>query len=194
MPSTGTLSWRNIVIARVASSSATSWGVQTTTAPVSGSACASVSGTSPVPGRQVDHEVVEVSPVDLSKKLLHDPMEHRPAHDDGFIGLEQKAHGHQLEAVGLDRLNAVAPGHGPAGCADKMWDRRTVDIGIHQAHVRSVGPQAECDRGGDRRLADATFAGPDGDHVLDTGNVTGFGDSLAPDFGAHRDVETPVAW
>ena len=100
------------MIARVASSNATSCGVQTTTAPVSGSACASVSGTSPVPGRQVDHEVIEVSPIDLAKKLLHDPMEHRPAHDDGFIGFQQEAHRHQLEAVGLDRLNAVAQAMG----------------------------------------------------------------------------------
>ena len=50
IPSIGTFSWRNIVMARVASSSATSCGVQTTTAPVSGRLWASVSGTSPVPG------------------------------------------------------------------------------------------------------------------------------------------------
>ena len=38
------------MIARVASSKATSCGVQTTTAPVSGSDWARVSGMSPVPG------------------------------------------------------------------------------------------------------------------------------------------------
>ena len=63
---------------------------------------------------QVDHQVVERSPVDLAEELLHDPVEHRPAHDDGAFGLEQEAHRHQLEAVGLDRLDALAPGHGPA--------------------------------------------------------------------------------
>ena len=50
MPSTGICSCSNIAMARVASSCATFWGVQTTTAPVSGSSCDIVSGTSPVPG------------------------------------------------------------------------------------------------------------------------------------------------
>ena len=37
---------------------------------------------------QVDHQVVERAPIDLAEKLLHDPVEHRPAHDDRFLGLE----------------------------------------------------------------------------------------------------------
>ena len=49
-PRTGMLTLLNIAIAFTASSSATSCGVQTTTAPVSGIACESVSAMSPVPG------------------------------------------------------------------------------------------------------------------------------------------------
>ncbi len=41
---------RNMAMAFTASSSATSCGVQTTTAPVSGKSCESVSAMSPVPG------------------------------------------------------------------------------------------------------------------------------------------------
>ena len=41
---------RNMAMAFTASNSATSCGVQTTTAPVSGSSCESVSAMSPVPG------------------------------------------------------------------------------------------------------------------------------------------------
>ena len=47
IPRIGTLSCRNIATARTASINATSCGVQTTTAPVSGRLCASVRGTSP---------------------------------------------------------------------------------------------------------------------------------------------------
>ena len=50
MPNSGMLTFLNIAIAFVASSRATSCGVQTTTAPVSGSTCESASAMSPVPG------------------------------------------------------------------------------------------------------------------------------------------------
>ena len=120
IPRIGTFSWRNIATARTASSRATSCGVQTTTAPVSGRLWARVSGTSPVPGRQVDHQVVELAPFDLVEELLHDPVEHRPAHDHGAFGLEQEAHRHQLQAVGLDRLDPLAHRHRPA-VAPTRW-------------------------------------------------------------------------
>ncbi len=53
----------NILRPLRASISAMSCGVVTITAPVTGTFCASVSWMSPVPGRQVDDEVVEVAPV-----------------------------------------------------------------------------------------------------------------------------------
>ena len=48
------------------------------------------------PGRQVNDQVVERPPVHLVEELLHDPVEHRPPHDDGLFGLEQEAHRHEL--------------------------------------------------------------------------------------------------
>ena len=50
MPSTSICTLRNMVMAFVASSRATSCGVQTTTAPVTSSNCESEMATSPVPG------------------------------------------------------------------------------------------------------------------------------------------------
>jgi hypothetical protein len=41
---------------------AAGWGVVTSTAPSSGSVCTSESWASPVPGRQIDHEDVELAP------------------------------------------------------------------------------------------------------------------------------------
>ena len=49
-PITSTFTWRNISIALRASCKLTSLGVETTTAPVSGTVCTSESTTSPVPG------------------------------------------------------------------------------------------------------------------------------------------------
>ena len=172
MPSTGTLSWRNMWIARVASSRATSWGVQTTTAPVSGSDLRQ--GQRNVAGswRQVDHQVVERAPIDLAEELLHDPVEHGPAHDDGSLGFEQEAHRHQLEAAGLDRLNAITPGHRPAGSTDQVGDRGAVDVGIHQPDGGAIRLQSIGDGGGHGRFADAALSRADRDHVLDAGDIT----------------------
>ena len=50
MPSTSIFTRRNMAIALTASSRATSCGVQTTTAPLSGNNCESEMATSPVPG------------------------------------------------------------------------------------------------------------------------------------------------
>ena len=50
MPSTGTLTRRNMAMPRRASISARSCGVETMTAPLSGTCCAMVSCASPVPG------------------------------------------------------------------------------------------------------------------------------------------------
>ena len=50
MPSTGTSTLRNMLSALRASSSAMSCGVETITAPASGTRCAMVSWASPVPG------------------------------------------------------------------------------------------------------------------------------------------------
>ena len=141
---------------------------------------------------QVDHEVIEVSPVDLAKELLHDSVEHRPAHDDCFFGLEQKTHRHQLQAVGLDRLNAIASRHGPAAGSYQVGDRRAVDVGIHQADARSVRTQAIGDCRGHGRFADTPFARTDGNHVLNAGDVTGFGDAFAANLGAHRDMASSI--
>ena len=109
---------------------------------------------------QVDHQVVERAPVDLAEKLLDDAVEHRPAHDDRALGLEQEAHRHQLESAGLDRLDALAAGHRPAAGADQVGDRRAVDVGVHQPDAGSVGTQAIGDGRGHRRLADPPFPEP----------------------------------
>ena len=67
MPSTGTETFSNIFRPLRASASAMSCGVVTITAPATGTRCASVSWMSPVPGRHVDHQVVERAPFGLRR-------------------------------------------------------------------------------------------------------------------------------
>jgi len=62
MPSTGIFTVRNMAIAFTASSRATSCGVQTTTAPVSGKSCDSVREMSPVPGGRSIRRVASSMP------------------------------------------------------------------------------------------------------------------------------------
>ena len=69
MPSTGMWTLSNICLARTTSASATSCGVVTSTAPAARTLCESVSATSPVPGRQVQDEVVELAPVHVAHQL-----------------------------------------------------------------------------------------------------------------------------
>ena len=69
---------------------ATSWGVVTSSAPLMGTAWASVSCASDVPGRQVDDEVVELAPVHVAQELLDGAADERPAPHDGLaLGHEE---------------------------------------------------------------------------------------------------------
>ena len=120
------------------------------------------------------------------------PCKHRSPHDDGAFGLDQEAHRHEAEAVGLDRLDPLAAGHRAPRGADQVGDRGPVDVGIHQADGRAVGLETVGDGRRQGRLAHAPLARADGDHVLDVGDVALLGDPLAPDLGTHGDLEGPV--
>ena len=80
------LSWRNMPTAFFTSETETPCGVVTTTAPAIGTLWAIESATSPVPGRQVDHEVVELAPRHVAHELLHRAVQHGPAPDDRLVG------------------------------------------------------------------------------------------------------------
>ena len=74
-------------------------GVVTITNCACGSSWASVIETSPVPGRQVDEQVVELAPVDVLEELRERLVEHRAAPDDGGVLLDEEADRHDLHAA-----------------------------------------------------------------------------------------------
>jgi hypothetical protein len=127
-PSTRTSTFSNILRPLRASSSAMSWGVVTMTAPLTGTRCASVSWMSPVPGRHVDHQVIELAPVGVAQQLRQRLGHHRPAPDHGLLGIDHEADRHDLDAVGAQRRHVLAVGRsrlGPPGPSSAAgWARR----------------------------------------------------------------------
>ena len=129
----------NIASPLRASISATSCGVVTMTAPERWIFCVSVSCASPVPGRQVDDEEVELAPGDVPEELLDRLHHHRPAPDDRLVDVHQEPERHDPDAVPLDRDDLVRlVDEGLLVDAHHHLLRRAVDVGVHEA--RRGGP------------------------------------------------------
>ncbi len=103
MPSTGTVTLRNISMPFAASCSAMSCGVVTITAPATAARCDKVSWMSPVPGGISTIEIVEPIPQRLSQHLRQRARRHRSTPYHRRFLRDEKAHRHRLQAVRLDR-------------------------------------------------------------------------------------------
>jgi hypothetical protein len=125
-------------------------------------------------GRQVDDEIIQFAPINLVEELLDDAMHHRAAPDDRLLRLDHEAHGHDLDAGGLERHELLAADAGffelqPA----HLGDRRAVDVRVEQADLRALAGQTDGGEHGDRRFADAALTGADGDGVFHAGEACG---------------------
>src|SRR5688572_28338590 len=106
-------------------------------------------------GRQVDHQVVELAPGDVAGEVLDDAVEHRPAPDHRRPGLDEEAHGHELDAVGEQGQDLAVLLVRRLAHAHHERHVRAVDVGVDQPDTRAVGGQPAGQVDGDRRLADA---------------------------------------
>ena len=141
-PSTGTSTRFHIAMAFSTSMTDTSCGVVTITAPVMGISCDSDSCASPVPGRQVDQQVVERPPLDVLQELLQQLVHHRPAPDHRAAALDEEAHRDDAAGRGAwPGVMLVAGVHRRrhVGIAHHLRDGRAVDVGVEDAHL---GPAA----------------------------------------------------
>ena len=172
IPSTGTSTRWNMASPLRASISARSCGVETITAPASGTCCAMVSCASPVPGG-MSTTSTSSSPQATSRSIWVERRDHhRPAPDHRRLLLDEEADGHHLQAVALERhQDAAADRLGPSLQAEEPRQRRAVDVGVEDADLEAdrLQPQREVDRR--RRLADAALAGGDGDDRADAGDA-----------------------
>ena len=138
-------------------------------------------------GRHVDDEHVEVAPVDVAQHLGQRRDHHRPAPDDRRALIDQEAHGHGAETVGLHGPQRVAVRDlRPAGQAQQARLRGAIDVGVEDAGLEPDRLQAQRQIDGGGRLADAALARCYGDHVLDAGDLDGVPRSTGRRCGSRR--------
>jgi hypothetical protein len=109
----------------------------------------------------------------LTQHLNERAHDHGAAPDHGSALADKKAHGHDLEAVTLERLQhlgAIASKLWPLHDAQELRHGGTVDIGVENAYPQAMRHQAKRDVHGSGRFANAAFARCDGDNVRDAGN------------------------
>ncbi len=83
---------------------------------------------------------------------------------------DEQADRHHLEAVGLDRDDAVVEHPGPAPGAEHERQVGPVDVGVDDSDVGAGLGERQGEIHGDGGLADAALARRHGDRVLDLGN------------------------
>ena len=122
------------------------------------------------PRRQVNHEIIKLTPLYRAQKLLDDGMQHRPPPDQRLITWIEKTDGDDLQPMSFER-------HDPIICQDLRlgagsqheWHVWAVDVSIEQANfmaeLRQCDRQVHCQRS----FAHATFAGADGDNRFHSG-------------------------
>ena len=122
------------------------------------------------------HRVVEVRPQRLLQHLHQRLAGHRPTPDHGVVVGHQVADGVGCQTIFHDRrhMGAVRRGRAAVFRTQHGRNRRTIDIGIQNAHLRPFRRQGQRQVYGSRRFTDAAFAGADGDnvfHAVDPGLV-----------------------
>ena len=119
------------------------------------------------PRRQVDDEIVELTPSDVGEHLLDPAGHHGSAPHQGLLGAGQKSDRHEAHAVRLERDQLLVQDFGLIADAEHARHRRTVDVGVEQSDTRPLRAQRDREIDRHRRLADAALARPDRQNVLD---------------------------
>ena len=120
--------------------------------------------------RQIDDEIVQLSPLNISGKLADELVHHRTSPDDRTVGIREKAHRDHLHSMTLERQDLIVLPHlGLALDAKHHRHARAEYIRIDQADSCPGGLQREgqVDRG--RRLSDPALAAGHRDNILHPG-------------------------
>ena len=119
---------------------------------------------SPVPGGQVDEEVVGLVPVHVGEELLERLVQHRAPPDDRLVLLGEEAHRDAAHAVGLGRDEHLVDHDRRAVDAEHAGDREAPHVGVDDGDRLAPLGEGDGQVGGDRRLADAALARRDQQH------------------------------
>ena len=152
-----------ICAARTATCCAAGCGVVTTSASARGRSCPSDIATSPVPGWHVHEQRVELAPVHVREELLERLVQHRAAPHDRRVLLEEEADRHELEVAANRRDDHLVDRDRLLVDAEHVRDRVAVDVAVENADLLAERRQRVGEIRRERRLADATLAGRDGD-------------------------------
>ena len=120
--------------------------------------------------RQIDDHVVELSPFDLSEKLLHDLVQHGTAPDDGLVAGVEKSYGDYFEAVGLHGLDAIFSDHfWLTAYSEHQRNVWAVNVGIEQADFVAHFCESDGEVHRQRGFSYAAFAGTYRKDDIDSG-------------------------
>ena len=120
-------------------------------------------------GRQIEHEIIELAPFDLSQELLRVSRDHRSAQNRRRSVIEQEPHRHQFQVVLLDRDDPILfGGHRAIADAEHEGNAWAVNIAIAKSDTRAGFFQGYSEIGRDGRFSHAAFAARDRDDVFDS--------------------------
>jgi len=121
-------------------------------------------------GRKIDHQIIEIAPVDAAQKLLDHAVKHGTAPYQRFVAGAEEAHRHQLDAIILQRLDSFADGRRWLIAAHHQRHVGAVDVRVEQADFAAHPGQCDGEVHGDRSLADPSFAASHGDQIPHAGD------------------------
>ena len=163
MPSTGTLVLPNRSIARVASISDRSCGVETITAPAGRDFWTSDSCTSPVPGGR-STRMISASPQSPSISWFSALRRHRPAPGQRRVRRDTSwPTDSSLTPCASTGISLSFSACGFSRRAEQGRLRRAVNVGVDHSDLLAHPRQRDGQVGGKRRLADPALARSDGD-------------------------------
>src|SRR5208337_2602470 len=160
-PRIGQCTWRNILTARLASSSATSWGVVTITAPSSETCCASVNCASPVPGgRSTTRKSWLPHSVSL-RNWRTAPITIGPRQITGAFSPRKNP----IE-INFTPYFSIGKKFCPPANVEHHRHRRPVDVGVEQPHAEPQSRERHRNIRRHRRFAHTALAAAHRDDVL----------------------------
>ena len=122
-------------------------------------------GHVPRPGRHVDHERVELTPVDVRQELLERPVQHWPAPHDRRVLVEEEADRHDLQVALHRRDDHLVHRHRTLADPEHRRNRVAVDVGVENAGLVAEPRERRGQIRRQRRLADASLAARHRDHA-----------------------------
>src|SRR5437899_10782176 len=139
------------------------------------------------PRRQVNHEIIKLTPLYRAQKLLDDGMQHRPPPDQRLITWVEKTDGNDLQPMNLERHNPVISQDLRLSAGSQHeWYVWAVDVSIEQANFMAELRQCDGEVNCKRSFAHAALSGAYRDNCFHSGQRLRRRRLLAETWGIRR--------